>query len=219
MGGKGVNQQTLTVKGYATVSLPPDTIDVTLKLTTRAKTYEQTLSEMNDQIQELATCLATVGFVKTEIKTKRMEASLDREQVKNEAGDYVWVVIGYVAECVQILSFDLEISRVSQVVTALKRCPAHPEFSLMYRLKDQGQLHTLLLEEAMKQAMAAAHILAQSAKVSLGRLLSIDYQGSPLNVGEYGRLLAAHDVSEKMEIYPEDIEASDEVTVVFEIIT
>lgn len=71
----------------------------------------------------------------------------------------------------------------------------------------------------MKQAMAAAHILAQSAKVSLGRLLSIDYQGSPLNVGEYGRLLAAHDVSEKMEIYPEDIEASDEVTVVFEIIT
>ncbi len=73
--------KTLTVRGVATVSLPPDWIDLQLRLTTRAATYEQTLAEMEHQFQGVATCLESIGFLKTEIKTQRLDVSLDREQV------------------------------------------------------------------------------------------------------------------------------------------
>ena len=209
--------KTLTVRGVATVSLPPDWIDLQLRLTTRAATYEQTLAEMEHQIQGVATCLESIGFLKTEIKTQRLDVSLDREQVKNEAGDYEFVIIGYVAQCVQHLSFDLDLERLSQVMLALKHCSAHPEFDVTYRLKDRKRLHSLLLEAAMEQAIESARVLATAGNVSLQSIHSIDYQGNAWLGGEHGRLLAVQDVTEKMELYPEEIEASDEVTVVFEI--
>ncbi len=172
---------------------------------------------MEHQIQGVATCLESIGFLKTEIKTQRLDVSLDREQVKNEAGDYEFVIIGYVAQCVQHLSFDLDLERLSHVVLALKHCSAHPEFDVTYRLKDQKRLHSLLLEAAMEQAIESARVLATAGNVSLQSIHSIDYQGNAWLGGEHGRLLAVQDVTEKMELYPEEIEASDEVTVVFEI--
>lgn len=69
----------------------------------------------------------------------------------------------------------------------------------------------------MEQAIESARVLATAGNVSLQSIHSIDYQGNAWVGGEHGRLLAVQDVTEKMELYPEEIEASDEVTVVFEI--
>ena len=109
---------------------------------------------------------------------------------------------------------------------ALAACPVRPEFQISFTVKDPEFAKNLLLGKAVADAKEKAAVLSGAAGVALKEIQSIDYSWGEIDF-EYrpmnGALLAEKclaepmDASYDMDIEPDDIEASDTVTVIWEI--
>ena len=106
---------------------------------------------------------------------------------------------------------------------ALAHAAAEPELSIGYTVSDPEAAKAQLLERAVEDAKNKAAVLAKAAGVTLLHIQTIDYawQNTDLSVYPMQRnLLCKAEASADtfdLGIEPDDIEASDTVTVVFTI--
>ena len=107
---------------------------------------------------------------------------------------------------------------------ALARSGVEPELRLSYTVRDPEAVKNELLDRAVSDAKAKAAVLARAGGVVLGEIRHIDYSWGELGleVRPTDRMLmSANGVSAKrsldLDIEPDDIEASDTVSVVWEI--
>lgn len=118
---------------------------------------------------------------------------------------------------------------LGKVLFALANCPVKPEFRLSYTVSDPEAAKNELLGKAVTDAKDKAAVLTQAAGVTLKGIQSIDYSWGEIDF-EYkpmnGMLMADEclaapmaisGTSYDMDIEPDDIEASDTVTVLWEI--
>lgn len=215
-----MRNRTLTVKGVGQASLPPDYIEIPLYLETRDEQYDQAIELANRKLEELRTCLESVGFTKEDLKTTSFNVDTDYEQVKDEEGNYVRVFRGYVVRHRLKFGFDFDNERLGEVIQVISDCPAHPEFSIQYQLKNESELKSLILQDAVKNATEQANVLALAAGVTLGPIEAIEYDW--MNVTYQPRQLMLSESTDysmaMMDLQPEDIRDTDYVTVVWELI-
>ena len=109
---------------------------------------------------------------------------------------------------------------LSRVLTALAKCEANPEFEVKFTVKDKEFIKSKLLEDAVLNAKSNAETLAKASGVSLGKIVSINYNWGELHL--YSD--TTYDMSEKcmvapscIDIEPEDIDVNDGVTIVWKI--
>ena len=221
MKGRGfkMSHRLLTVKGSGQASLPPDYIEISLFLEAKAEQYEEVVLIAQTKLEQLRECLKAVGISTTDLKTTSFNLDTDYEQVKDENGNYVQVFRGYVIRHRLKLGFPLDNKKLGIVVQAISHCPSYAEFSIKYLLKDQNQLKALMLADAVKQATNQAQVLAKSANVTLGPIQTIDYgtvdlpfQPREIMYNELDNYSVA-----LMDLQPEDITATETVTIVWEI--
>ena len=101
-----------------------------------------------------------------------------------------------------------------------------PEFRLSYTVKDREASKNELLGKAVEDAKAKAAVLTNAAGVDLLQIQSIDYswgeidfECSPMMDGCGAPMMACKaNGAYDMNIEPDDIEVSDSVTVVWEIV-
>lgn len=101
-------------------------------------------------------------------------------------------------------------------------CPDKPEFSIRYSLKNQQKVKDKLLEDAVRDAFTNAAVLAEVGKVKLRDIVRIDYDWSEVRFesSRYQVLDRHNNFSlreESLDFQPDDIEARDTVSVVWEI--
>ena len=113
--------------------------------------------------------------------------------------------------------------RMSKTLLALSRCIAEPEFSVQFSVKDKEAVNTTMLQNAAENAMMKAEVLCAASGVSLGELLSIDYNWGELNIYsptnyEVSDICLAEESTSRIDIEPDDINISDTVTFVWGII-
>lgn len=214
-----MEQRTLTVKGTGQASLPPDTIQLDVYLESRADQYDETIELAGTRLEELRTCLAVVGFSKSDLVTTNFSIDTDYESIKNENGDYIRVFKGYVVRNYLKLSFPLDTDRLAQILEHLSSCEANPEVSIHFLLKDDAKLKELLLQDAVADATNKANILAQAAGVRLDDVLSITYDWMDVQYKNRDLMLTeavAYSAS-AINIEPDVVSASDSVTMIWEI--
>ena len=126
------------------------------------------------------------------------------------------------------VEFDSDNARLGKVLYALANCALRPEFRLSYTVKDPEAAKNELLGKAVADAKKKASVLTSAAGVALKDIQSIDYSWGEINF-EYrpmnrdllmeGALCepSAGLGSYDMNIEPDDIEASDTVTVIWEV--
>lgn len=213
--------RTITVKGVGKVSAKPDYAVVSLKLEAKNRDYESAMKTAAKQITSLNESLAAVGFEKEAVKTTDFRVQTDYEDYKDPRGNYQRIFRGFVIRHQLKLAFDFDSKRLSQALSVLSQCLAHPELSVDFTVKDTAAVNEALLTDAAKAAKKKARILCKASGVKLGQLLSIDYNWGELDIYSDTKYDFNCEspicLSDGPVIDPDDIKVSDSVTLVWEI--
>lgn len=223
---KGRNMpRTITVKGIGKVSTKPDFVVLSMKLEAKDMKYDKAMDMAAEQLSQLNESLVSIGFEKDAVKTTNFNVDTEYDSYKDKQGNYQRVFSGFKCRHQLKLSFDFDMTRLSQALAAIAKCLAQPELSIAFTVKDATAVNEALLREATVNAKRKAELLCEASGVKLGQLLTIDYNWGELNIYSDTRYDMAEDcmidaapmMAKSIDIEPDDIDVSDTATFVWEI--
>lgn len=218
------NMRTIRVTGKGQIRLKPDTTKITLTLEGLDPEYSETLRRSSESTEQVKDLLTQFGFMRSDLKT--LNSSVDTEYEGYRENDvYKQRFIGYRYVHQMKVEFDSDNDRLGRILYALAHCPARPELRLSYTVKDPEAAKNELLGKAVGDAREKASVLTRAAGVTLKDIQSIDYSWGQINfdiqpLNDMRYALAPKAIEEEgynLDIEPDDIEASDTVTVIWEI--
>lgn len=214
-----MNGRSITVKGVGNVSAKPDVIVISIEQKTHALEYDKTMEKAAADLGEIRKAIAGAGHDPVELKTSDFSVNTHYENEKDSHGDYKGRFKGYVCSHSLNFEFGYDIKELGRILSALANCKAKPEFSINFSIKDKDVIKERMLENAVANAVNKVGVLAKAAGVKLGEILRIDYNWGELNVYSRTRFVGcvAGTTASYVDIEPEDVEASDTVTVVWAI--
>lgn len=216
--------KTIRVTGKGKIKLHPDTTRLTLTLEGLCKDYEKTLQDSAKMTDELKNLFTEFDFEKSDLKTLSFNIDTEYESYK-EKGVYKQRFKGYSFRHVLKIEFDSDNKRLGKILYALAHSQASPEFKISYTVKNPENAKNELLAKAVLDAKKKAELLAKAAEVPLKEIQSIDYswgeiqfETQPVRMMEEKCFsICSSAESYDFDIEPDDIDAEDTVTVVWEI--
>ena len=215
--------RTITVKGTGKVSAKPDYIVLSVTLKAQDMEYEKTMELAAEQLENLRNAIVGVGFKRDDLKTSNFNVQPDFQSERDKNGNYKRWFAGYVCSHALKVEFDFDMALLAQTFSALAKCLSEPEFSVQFTVKDKEAVSVSLLKNATENAKAKAIVLCEAAGVTLGDLVTIDYNWgelhlySPTQYEMADRCLADAPCGSSIDIEPDDIDVSDTVTFIWEI--
>lgn len=217
--------KTITVKGAGNVKVKPDYVVLSMTLETKNLDYEAAMQDAAEKIEHINNSLQIIGFQKESIKTTDFNVRTVYESKKDSDGNYYRVFEGYAVTHRLKVSFDFDTKVLAKALGTIAICVANPELTIAFTVKDSTAVNEALLKSAAENAKKKAEILCAASGVKLGELINIDYNWGELNVYSRTRYDMADDwlMSNECEglscidIEPDDIEASDTVTFMWQI--
>lgn len=215
----------ITVTGKGKISLPPDVIQINISLEVVRDSYEETMEGSANYISILRDTLKPEGFTKEDIKTVRFNVDVEYESYK-ERDTWKKRFVGYRCKHDLKIEFPSDSKRLAQILSLIARCPISPEFSIQYKIKDMEDAKNQLLAKAVEDSKTKAEILTKAAGVKLGKVININYSWGEINIYSeplrYDKAILCEESScnydDSLDINPEDLDISDTVTVVWEIV-
>lgn len=214
-----MDQRTIRVKGRGRVSVAPDRTQLRLTLRALRPEYEDAIGAAGQQLEEIRSALEPEGFLRADIRTESFDVRAEYERREDLHRKTRTVFAGWAVHNSLRLEFDLDTKRLGRVLKALATCPVDPEISVGFAVKDESAVKDELLRRAVDDAKGKAAILASSAGVSLGDIVSIDYSWGEVEFRTSHYALQASPVADAMvDIEPEELAAADTVTVIWAIV-
>ncbi len=215
-------ERVITVKGVGTYSAKPDYVRVSMKLITINLKYDKAMELGAKQINDIRTSLVKVGFDEEDIKTTDFKVSTEYTHYHNKHTDRDERIFeGFKCRHDVRISFDFDMKKLGQVLDSISKCPAKPEFSVSFTLKNANAVQEELLRSATINARQKAEILCDGAGIKLGQLLRIDYNWSEINIYSRTQYVAEDMVMynslSSIDIEPDDVECEDTATFVWTI--
>lgn len=213
----------ITVKGIGRATAKPDTVVLSMSLESRAVEYDKAMEIAADNIEDITGAVVGAGFKRSAIKTTNFNVRTYYETVKDRSGNFRQEFQGYVVSHNLKLEFGFDMERLSQALSAIAGCLSHPQLSISFVVKDAAAINEEMLRSAAANARKKAEILCEASGVTLGSLLSIDYNWGEIDIRSNTRYSLAQDcmpaaVMEKsIDIEPDDIDVSDTATFEWEI--
>ena len=215
--------KTIRVTGKGQIKVHPDMTRIFITLKDRFMAYDEALSHSAEDTEILRDILAGLGFARSDLKTLSFEVEAKYEYEDRKS--YRTRFDGYEYEHRMKVDFDSDNKRLGKILYALARGPVRAEFRIGYFVKDQEAAKNAMLASAVADAGKKAALLSQAAGVALKEIQSIDYSWGEVRFES--RMMdcalptdcdcALQRASFDMDIEPDDIEASDTVTVIWEI--
>ncbi len=216
--------RTIRVTGKGQIKLKPDMMRITMTLAGLCPEYADTLQLSSQDTECIKTILEEFGIERSEVKTLNYEINPENERYE-ERKIYKYRLVGYRYEHILKVEFDSDNERLGRILYALAHCPVDPRLDLRYTVKDKEAAKNALLGKAVADAKEKAAVLSQAAGVGLGDIQSIDYSWGEISfetrpMGRAWEPIMATEASPTyaIDIEPEDIDVSDTVTVVWEIL-
>lgn len=220
-----MEKRTITIKGKGYTKTKVDYVIISLTLETFNKDYEKMMVEESQKLIELTDALIKNGLEENEIKTTNFTVEQVYENVRDMNGNYKNEFKGY--KCMHLIkiAFDYSIEFLNQILNSITQCNARAMFNIDFTVKNSSKIDEELLKTATINAASKAKILCESSGNQLGQLLSIDYDFKETSYHSNTNYLLKNTQAFSLEssrvnidIHPEDIEASDSVVFVWEII-
>ncbi len=214
--------KTITIKGQAKLSFKPDQIILSFNFTTIEMDYESALQNNEAKVNNLIDKLLPIGFNRDDFKSTTFKITTHYESYTDENNNYQSRFAGYKANHALKLTFDLDMSRLSKAIVAISQSTTDPNLSIQFTIKDTHAVNQALLEEASANAHTIAQTLTNANGVELGQLIKIDYNWvdiqflarTEMNVS-VNHFSMARDMP---EIVPDEIEVSDSVSFIWELV-
>ena len=216
--------RTIRVTGKGTIHVKPDMTRLTIDLKGLEKEYDAVMRRSAEETRSLRDVLADLGFKAEDMKTLSFDVNTKYENYRDERDDWKSRFVGYEYEHRMKLEFPSDNALLGRVLYALAHAPVNPEFAISAFVRDPEPVRNELLGKAVADAVAKSGVLAKAANVTLGSILSIDYAWTrvdfEVNVMDRCEEPMACDCAADrydVDIEPDDVDASDTVTVVWEI--
>lgn len=220
------NVRTLKVTGKGKLSVKPDRIRLAMEISDTRTSYEELLRLSADIVEKLKDCIESAGFERSELKTTNFNMNTKYENYQDKDRSWKSRFAGYEFHHGLKLEFDAQSELLGKALYALTRTDACPEFRIIYTVKDSEAAKNALLEDAVADAGNKAEVLARAAGVKLGNIMNIDYSWNKLEIEAQpmrmmkNAMMASDNAAEQaynIDIEPADIDVSDNVTVIWEI--
>ncbi len=198
---------------------------ITVTLEGLNKNYEKTLQKSSEDTDSLKKILNGFGFERSDLKTLQFNVDTEYETVK-ERGAYTQRFVGFKYRHVMKVEFPSDNDRLGKILFALANSSVKPEFRISYTVSDPEAAKNALLADAVADAKEKAIVLSQAAGVVLKEIQSVDYSWETVDFEVAPNALFggfSNDYSESgkasfdLDVEPDDISASDTVTVIWEI--
>ena len=225
--------RTIRVTGKGQIKVAPDMTRITLELSGLYPEYTEAVRQASQDTEQVRDLLADFGFDRSDLKTLYFNVYTEYETY-NEKGAYKKRFIGYKYNHRTKVEFSSDNDRLGKILYALVHGTVTPEISLSYFVEDPEAVRNELVGRAAADAREKALALTKAAGAELLRVQSIDCSRGQmhLEVNPTDRLfdfegdidyLEEEDSLEDSEQYdmniePDDIEVSDTVTIVWEIV-
>lgn len=218
----------IRVTGKGNLRVRPDVTRITITLEGCDEIYEEALRRSTKDTERLKDLLEKQGFARDDVKTLSFNVNTKYESYQDKDNCWKERFVGYEFRHVLKVEFDSDNARLGKILYALAGAEKiKPEFRLSYTVKDKEASKNELLGKAVADAKAKAAVLTAAAGVKLVEIQSIDYswgeiefECSPMQngFGAMTKMACMTDGAYDIDIEPDDIEVSDTVTVVWEII-
>lgn len=214
--------RTLVVSGIGNFSKSPDTVEIVINVLSENKNYEKAVSSESEKTARLTADLASIGMQAEELKTASFIVDRVNDNIRDADGTYKSVFKAYCCRHRMNLEFPFTKERLSQVVGCLSKCDTDAEFSIRFKLKENGELMQSLLESAVKDAVKKAAALAAASGVKLAGIQNVSYgesMPSPYSAAEFRPAMLKNCRVAAMadNVTPTDVVMSTTVSITWEI--
>lgn len=217
--------RTITIKGKGKAIRNPDLVICWISATTLEEEFNDSLEAMNKLVEDMKISLKENGFNDDDLKTVTFDINQRYGHVKKGIinKEYQQKFLGFHIEHALKLEFDLDNNKITKLVNCLKKFSDNIEFRLVFSVKDKEDMKKEVLINATENARFNAEILAEASSAKLGDLIKIDYGWVDVNFESNTDMSHAMRHSDTidysmMNITPEEIEISDNITFVWELI-
>ncbi len=217
--------RTIRVTGKGQIKVRPDTTRITMTLEGVRRDYGEALRRSAEETEALREILSGFGFKKNDLKTLSFGVDTEYES-RREHGEYKQHFAGYRFRHRMKAEFPSDNERLGRILYALANGSVRPELRLSYTVSDPESAKNALLGKAVADAAEKAAVLTRSGGAALGDIQSIDYswgeiefECAPMGLDFVTNKCAAPTAdSYALDIEPDDMEVSDTVTVVWELV-
>lgn len=221
----------ITVKGVGKTTVLPDYVIVSLVLEAEGKKYAEAVDSAAEKISQLNKALQAVGFEESSVHTKSFHVQPKYRLSKNRKDQMQRILDGYVCTHRLAMEFDYEKERLSKAVETISSSLAEPKLDISFTIKDKESVNERLLEMAAVNAKKRAEILCVSLGVSLGKVISIDYDWKEICFSSKPRFYPGMNETmmlsptmppdqsngQILDLEPHEIDVSDSATFIWEI--
>lgn len=215
-------EHSIKVRETAKISVKPDLIIINMELVSHKYEYDDTMEVATNSVKLLEEAVESVGFNKKDLKTTTFnvyasyKSYYDKDNINQKEFD------GYICEQGLKLQFDLDMDVLSNVINAIAKSKVNPKLDIKFSVKNKDEVTEKILVKVTEGARKKAEVLSKASRVSLGKLISIDYNWSEINLyshTSYGienkGILMGKSFAPNIE--PDDISLSDTVVFVWQI--
>jgi len=212
--------RTITVKGTGKVISPVDFVEISLTVLSTDADYSRATCSNEEKLIALKSALAGVGFDDNALKTKSYNVCAEYKSEHSENG-YSNKFVGYKCSHGLVLEFDFDNKTLSDVICAVTNTIAEPNLYVRFTVKDKDSVCNTAIENACRNATEKAKILCEASGVELCEIVNITY--SDIKPSLYSECDYSNDVmlmrsaTAGASINPQDVEASDNVTITWTI--
>lgn len=218
-------ERTIKVTGTGKVSVKPDLTIINLDFSNVLPTYEEALKASTVDVTVVKDALAKAGIDRDSLKTTNFNVNTHYESYRDEKGNYKSKFDGYEYHQSLRFKFDINNELLGKVLYQLSTIKVDPRFRISYGIKDEEKAKNELLGNAIIDAKKKAEIISKAAGVELDEIIDINYSWIDVEFNsrcydlqpEMMMCKSTPDATYGIDIEPDDIEKSDNVTLVFKI--
>lgn len=220
------DSRTIHVTGKGNIKVKPDATRLLITIEGNRQEYASAVEQSAQLTEKLRKEIIKLGFEGKDLRTVSFDVSKKTESYRDKNDNYRTRFVGYEFSHEMKLEFPSDNDRLGHVLYALGHSPAQPEFSIDYYVSDPETAKNELLARAVKDAKSKADIIAAASGVRLGKITYIDYSWGEIRL-DYEPVKKLNSIvmyesqsvgsTYNMDMEPDDIEASDTVTITWEI--
>lgn len=214
-----MEENIITVTGTGGIHVVPDVTRLQLNLTSIHESYDEAYRQAKQNTEDLTKIMNEVKLEATLPKTLHLDIDKKFESVYDNFGHYKeQKFIGFELDHKVKIDLGMDNVLLNSIVKLIGKMLKQAEIDISYTVKDPRPEQLKMLNRAVKDAREKAEIMAKALGCSLGSVKDINYSVHEVHIYSQARVI--HSANEaiccnpqSLDITPEDLSASDEVTV------
>lgn len=215
----------ITVIGRGGIHVVPDVTRIEVTISSIYNTYNEAYDKAKESSAWMVKILEYNHQPGKLCKTTRLDISDHKVSDYDKNGKYIGEhKEGYNLRMGMKIDIGIDNVLVNNLVRGVGKFIPDAQIEIGYTIQDSRPFQLKMLERAVKDAAEKAKVMAGAAGCRLGAVKSIDYGRQDLHVYSQARTIHSNDeakssTAESLDITPEDLAFTDDVTVSWDLIS